>query len=46
MNNANISDRLNTSKVSTWLADNVVSLIFVAFTLFGFLVSDLSLIHI
>ena len=40
MNNVNTSERLNTSKVSTWLADNIVSLIFVAFTLFGFLVSD------
>jgi simple sugar transport system permease protein len=40
MNNENISERLNNTKVSTWLADNVVSLIFVAFTIFGFLVSD------
>ncbi len=40
MNNTNITERLKTTKASTWVADNIVSLIFVAFTLFGFLVSD------
>jgi simple sugar transport system permease protein len=40
MNNENIAERLNANKASTWFADNIVSLIFVAFTLFGFLVSD------
>jgi len=40
MNNENISERLNTTKASTWVADNIVSLIFVTFTLFGFIVSD------
>lgn len=40
MNNAKTSVRLNTSKTQTWVADNIVSLIFVAFTIFGFIVSD------
>ncbi|NLJ59080.1 MAG: ABC transporter permease [Tissierellia bacterium] len=40
MNNINTSERLKTTKASTWLADNIVTLIFVAFTLFGFFVSD------
>ena len=44
MNNTNTSNRLNASErlntTKTWVADNIVSLIFVAFTIFGFLVSD------
>lgn len=40
MNNAKTYQRLDTTKTSTWVADNIVSLIFVAFTIFGFLVSD------
>lgn len=36
----NTSDRLNTKNTSGWLADNIVTIIFVAFTLFGFIVSD------
>ncbi len=40
MNNVSTSERLNVKRTSSWLADNIVTLIFVAFTLFGFLVSD------
>ncbi len=40
MNNIKSSERLNTAKTSAWIADNIVSLIFVAFTIFGFIVSD------
>lgn len=40
MNNIKTSERLNNTRVSAWVADNIVSLIFVAFTIFGFIVSD------
>ncbi len=40
MNSVKTYQRLDTTKTSTWAADNIVSLIFVAFTIFGFIVSD------
>lgn len=40
MNNVTTGERLKLKKDTSWLADNIVTLIFVAFTLFGFLVSD------
>jgi len=40
MNNVSTGERLNVRKESSWIADNIVTLIFVVFTIFGFLVSD------
>lgn len=40
MIDVNTSERLKTNKTSTWFSDNIVTLIFVAFTLFGFIVSE------
>ncbi|WMJ78953.1 MULTISPECIES: ABC transporter permease subunit [unclassified Sedimentibacter] len=40
MNNISTGERLSNKKDTSWIADNIVTLIFVAFTLFGFLVSD------
>ena len=40
MNNVSTGERLTVKKESSWIADNIVTLIFVAFTLFGFMVSD------
>lgn len=39
MNNVPTQVRLKTNK-SSWIADNIVTLIFVLFTIFGFMVSD------
>lgn len=39
MNNA-LKNKSSNSKISTWFIDNMVTIIFVAFTLFGFLVSE------
>ena len=39
MNNVPTQERLKTNK-SSWVADNIVTLIFVLFTIFGFMVSD------
>lgn len=40
MNNVSTGERLKVKKESSWFADNIVTLIFVAFTIFGFMVSD------
>ncbi len=40
MNNISTGERLNSKRGSSWIADNIVTLIFIAFTIFGFLVSD------
>lgn len=40
MNNVSTGERLKNRESSSWIADNIVTLIFIAFTLFGFLVSD------
>lgn len=40
MNNVSTGERLKAKRDSSWLADNIVTLIFIAFTLFGFIVSD------
>ena len=40
MNNVSTGERLKAKRDSSWLADNIVTLIFIAFTIFGFLVSD------
>ncbi|MEL7647433.1 MAG: ABC transporter permease [Sedimentibacter sp.] len=40
MNNVSTGERLKAGKNSSWIADNIVTLIFVAFTIFGFMVSD------
>jgi len=40
MNNVSTGERLKIRKESSWIADNIVTLIFVVFTIFGFLVSD------
>lgn len=40
MNNVSTGERLKVKRDSSWLADNIVTLIFIAFTIFGFLVSD------
>jgi simple sugar transport system permease protein len=40
MNNVTKDNRLKPKLDSSWLADNIVTLIFVAFTIFGFMVSD------
>lgn len=40
MNNTSTGERLKIKGNSSWIADNIVTLIFIAFTLFGFLVSD------
>jgi len=40
MNNAYTGERLKSKSGSSWVADNIVTLIFIAFTIFGFVVSD------
>ncbi len=40
MNNAYTGERLKGKGSSSWVADNIVTLIFIAFTIFGFMVSD------
>ncbi len=40
MNNAYTGERLKSKSSSSWVADNIVTLIFIAFTIFGFVVSD------
>lgn len=40
MNNVSTGERLKVKKDSSWLVDNIVTLIFIAFTIFGFMVSD------
>lgn len=40
MNNVSNGERLKVKSNSSWIADNIVTLIFVAFTIFGFVVSD------
>lgn len=35
MNNVSTGERLKVKKESSWFADNIVTLIFVAFTIFG-----------
>jgi simple sugar transport system permease protein len=40
MNNVSSGERLKIKRDSSWIADNIVTLIFVAFTVFGFMVSD------
>lgn len=40
MNNVSTGERLNSKRNSSWIADNIVTLIFIAFTIFGFMVSD------
>jgi len=40
MNNVSTGERLKEKRKSSWIADNIVTLIFVAFTVFGFIVSD------
>ncbi len=39
MNNVPTQERLQSNK-SSWIADNIVTLIFILFTIFGFMVSD------
>ncbi len=40
MNNAYTGERLKSKSSLSWVADNIVTLIFIAFTIFGFVVSD------
>lgn len=40
MNNVSNGERLKVKRDTSWIADNIVTLIFAAFTIFGFLVSD------
>ncbi len=40
MNNAYTGEKLKSKSSSSWVADNIVTLIFIAFTIFGFVVSD------
>ncbi|MGD9568255.1 MAG: ABC transporter permease [Sedimentibacter sp.] len=40
MNNVSSGERLSVKRNSSWIADNIVTIIFIAFTIFGFLVSD------
>lgn len=40
MNNVSSGERLKIKRDTSWIADNIVTLIFVAFTIFGFMVSD------
>ncbi|MDF2949199.1 MAG: hypothetical protein K0R07_1227 [Sedimentibacter sp.] len=40
MNNVSSGERLKIKRDSSWIADNIVTLIFIAFTVFGFIVSD------
>lgn len=40
MNNVSTQERLKVKRDSSWIADNIVTLIFIAFTIFGFIVSD------
>lgn len=40
MNNAYTGERLKGKGSSSWVADNIATLIFIAFTIFGFMVSD------
>lgn len=40
MNNISTGERLKVKRDSSWIVDNIVTIIFIAFTIFGFMVSD------
>lgn len=40
MNNLSTGERLKGKRNSSWIVDNIVTIIFIAFTIFGFMVSD------